>query len=442
MLKKYLAALIFSICCFFVETALANDRFYVYSSHFPREERFHPTGYMGDTLDLDLSEARIKTPSNSERCLRVTYRPRGEKGWVGLYWQNPPDNWGDMRGGYNLTGAERLTFWIKGGEGARRVSAVKVGGIMGEHSDTASYTSHPIRLTDRWRKYEIDLKGLDLRYISGGFAIILNSNDFHSSGGEFYIDEIRYEGAVIKALDEIIGRIPLSVSLQTNKDEFYLSEKDEIVFLPHIHGETIIDGWSLEIFDKNRIPAKNIIGSGSEIPGEIKWDGRDIAGRYVHEGEYRAVFAARDNEGKREVSSVVSFNALEGEPDVPVVKKIETEKIPERQSFLVYFEFGEAEITEQTALDKIKEISDIFKKYNYTSIQVSGHTDNIGSAEMNLKLSKKRASIVADHLVKNLGIEKDKITVIGFGEEKPIETNLTASGRAKNRRVEIILKSH
>ncbi len=68
-------------------------------------------------------------------------------------------------------------------------------------------------------------------------------------------------------------------------------------------------------------------------------------------------------------------------------------------------------------------------------IQVQGHTDDRGNDANNLKLSQRRAAAVVDHLV-NEGIEAERLTSVGYGEEKPITTNDTNDGRTRNRRVE------
>ncbi|MEM0933684.1 MAG: OmpA family protein, partial [Bacteroidota bacterium] len=69
---------------------------------------------------------------------------------------------------------------------------------------------------------------------------------------------------------------------------------------------------------------------------------------------------------------------------------------------------------------------------------VEGHTDSVGSAKTNQRLSESRANSVRDFLV-DKGIGADRLTAIGYGEDKPIATNNTRSGRAQNRRVEINL---
>ncbi|HEY8375396.1 MAG TPA: OmpA family protein, partial [Nannocystis sp.] len=68
-----------------------------------------------------------------------------------------------------------------------------------------------------------------------------------------------------------------------------------------------------------------------------------------------------------------------------------------------------------------------------------GHTDSKGSDKYNKTLSQKRVNAVRDYLVK-AGIDSSRLEPIGWGEEKPIDTNKTAEGRANNRRVEFNLK--
>lgn len=68
-------------------------------------------------------------------------------------------------------------------------------------------------------------------------------------------------------------------------------------------------------------------------------------------------------------------------------------------------------------------------------IEIGGHTDNIGSSSYNYKLSKRRANAVKDFLISQL-VNSRQLKVAAYGESKPIATNRTDSGRAKNRRVE------
>lgn len=79
---------------------------------------------------------------------------------------------------------------------------------------------------------------------------------------------------------------------------------------------------------------------------------------------------------------------------------------------------------------------DALKAQAKLAIEVQGHTDNVGSDDYNLKLSQARAKAVMDWLVKN-GIPAERLTSKGYGRGKPVATNDTPEGRAKNRRVEL-----
>lgn len=75
-----------------------------------------------------------------------------------------------------------------------------------------------------------------------------------------------------------------------------------------------------------------------------------------------------------------------------------------------------------------------------TAVVVEGHTDSIGSKPINEKLSTQRAMAVKEYLESNSGGIVSKIEAVGYGDEKPLAGNKTASGRAQNRRVDIIIK--
>ena len=81
-------------------------------------------------------------------------------------------------------------------------------------------------------------------------------------------------------------------------------------------------------------------------------------------------------------------------------------------------------------------IAVVLKKYDKTIIEVAGHTDSTGSREHNQLLSERRAAAVAAALERH-GILKSRIAVVGAGETRPVAGNDSASGRARNRRVEL-----
>jgi len=101
----------------------------------------------------------------------------------------------------------------------------------------------------------------------------------------------------------------------------------------------------------------------------------------------------------------------------------------------VFFETGSAKIKEEsnTLLDEIAEV--LTENARIKKVQVEGHTDNVGNARFNTKLSEQRAQSVVDYLV-GAGVEEERLVAKGFGPEKPIADNDTDEGKAENRRVE------
>ena len=103
----------------------------------------------------------------------------------------------------------------------------------------------------------------------------------------------------------------------------------------------------------------------------------------------------------------------------------------------VLFDTGKYTLKPDTEISLAK-VSGILLSYPGLKLQVEGHTDSVGSEEMNQKLSENRAQAVRDFLVKQ-GVQPDNITAAGFGKTRPVADNNTASGRQQNRRVEMVV---
>ena len=81
-------------------------------------------------------------------------------------------------------------------------------------------------------------------------------------------------------------------------------------------------------------------------------------------------------------------------------------------------------------------VAKVFKEYDKTIVQITGHTDSTGTLAHNNTLSQQRAAAVATYLI-NRGVASSRISAAGMGPNQPIATNDTAAGREQNRRVEI-----
>jgi outer membrane protein OmpA-like peptidoglycan-associated protein len=105
--------------------------------------------------------------------------------------------------------------------------------------------------------------------------------------------------------------------------------------------------------------------------------------------------------------------------------------------YSIYFSFNSDEIRDESE-PTLREIADILRRHPDWKLAVNGHTDNIGSDQYNLDLSRRRAVAVVNTLSQRYGIAAARLVASGFGESQPKDTNDTLEGRAKNRRVELV----
>ncbi|MDH3639565.1 MAG: OmpA family protein [Gammaproteobacteria bacterium] len=85
------------------------------------------------------------------------------------------------------------------------------------------------------------------------------------------------------------------------------------------------------------------------------------------------------------------------------------------------------------------EVTELLREHGTRGIEISGHTDSTGRESYNMKLSQQRAKTVLNYLVTQ-GVEPKRMTSVGYGESRPVASNETAAGQARNRRIEITVK--
>jgi hypothetical protein len=148
-----------------------------------------PTGWMGNTKAMTLNESSDENPHQGKTCLRLDYRAPDQ--WGGIVWQDPPGDWGNLPGGWDLSGAKTLAFWARGAKGGEVVSFEL--GLLGKDKpfpDTGRAKKADVTLTADWQQIRIDLSGQDLTRIKSGFVVTVAGQ---GKPVTVYLDDIAYE---------------------------------------------------------------------------------------------------------------------------------------------------------------------------------------------------------------------------------------------------------
>jgi OOP family OmpA-OmpF porin len=113
---------------------------------------------------------------------------------------------------------------------------------------------------------------------------------------------------------------------------------------------------------------------------------------------------------------------------------------PERlcMSLVIDFDSGKSDVKPQYK-DEISKVADYLKQYPTTTAVIEGHTDNVGDADKNMKISQQRAENVVNYLVDNFGIDRSRLSAKGYGATRRISYNNTPEGRQQNRRINAVI---
>ncbi|KAA3662247.1 MAG: hypothetical protein DWQ10_02860 [Calditrichaeota bacterium] len=96
-------------------------------------------------------------------------------------------------------------------------------------------------------------------------------------------------------------------------------------------------------------------------------------------------------------------------------------------------------IIEPRFFSLLTKVQNAINEFSGCMIDINGHTDSHGSDEQNLKLSNERAEAVRQYLLANMNLDLKRIKAVGFGESDPVASNETREGRAKNRRIDVVI---
>ncbi|NCC53029.1 MAG: hypothetical protein EOM20_17705 [Spartobacteria bacterium] len=149
---------------------------------------YAPTGWMGYAAGIERDDCCEFEPYAGRTCIKI-HCARSRK-WYGIVWQDPPGDWGDTPGGWDLRKARKLTFWAKGAVGGERIEFGF--GVLGkdkDYPDSIKGKTKVFELTPEWTQYTI-FAGGDRRCIKTGFSWSARGQETDFT---FYLDNIQYE---------------------------------------------------------------------------------------------------------------------------------------------------------------------------------------------------------------------------------------------------------
>lgn len=180
-------------------------------------------------------------------------------------------------------------------------------------------------------------------------------------------------------------------------------------------------------------------GSGAAI-------GAAVGGLIGHSGTAAAIGAAIGTAVGTGVGAIIGKKMDDKAEELAKLENVTVETVKDTNgleaikvtlSSGVLFDFNKSNLSEEAKINLAK-FSNTLEDIPDTEITIYGHTDNVGSAEANQKVSTKRAETVAKYL-QSCGIASDRMIVEGKSFTNPVASNETAEGRAQNRRVEIFI---
>ncbi len=193
------------------------------------------------------------------------------------------------------------------------------------------------------------------------------------------------------------------------------------------------------VIDKERGPVKNVVICLTAPDGSKRYtDETDDAGYaelLVPVGQkYEITYLSLGARG-----DIVASVTVTGEPKQNIKLTLRYKRLPPPPPFVltgVNFDTGKATIRSES-LPRLDVVVEFMKHKKSARVEISGHTDNVGNSKANKALSARRAQACRSYLMSK-GIAADRVTAVGYGDERPVAANDSDENRQKNRRIEVV----
>ena len=244
----------------------------------------------------------------------------------------------------------------------------------------------------------------------------------------------------IRGFGEQLTKTPLenaSGTYETEYGDFHIKQEGGSVIGCYEHENGLLKGGI-----EDRIMKLNWSEDGGDKGAAIMVftaDGRKLVGLWWNESDDILTTQGKQWNGTKKSADVGSCPNLPNLAKTNAAQNQIADDLKQKGRATVYginFDTGSDAIKPESK-QTLEQIVALLKENATWKMTVEGHTDNVGGADYNRKLSEKRAAAVKDYLVK-AGIEAARLSSAGFGMSKPVATNDSAFGRAQNRRVELV----
>jgi OOP family OmpA-OmpF porin len=204
---------------------------------------------------------------------------------------------------------------------------------------------------------------------------------------------------------------------ERTKIQYYLQEgspQPSFLQIRRNYGNALKNIGGTVLFDEERRGTYKVVKGGKEV-----W----IALEAFNEGRTYELVVLEMEAMTQEVTADAMYDALKKDGFI---------------ALYINFDTGKSDIKPESMMI-IDQIAALLKAHADLRVSIEGHTDNVGTPQSNKTLSQQRAKSVMTAVVQK-GIAADRMTAVGWGQEKPIADNRSEDGRAKNRRVEVVKK--